>query len=343
MKFIEKLNNTGKILFLILTVIVLSGILVLAGSLNKDVSAYENYSTIPGDENMDIALRVKERRTFPTTSTDKEMQYWDLQVYLHLKDQKAIYRNATVYVALLKNDGTIKYEEKSANILTGIENPSNVTGSTSDRSIFSSYSITSKTLTYSSTTEEYVKKDGAPDKVYVKVVYEIRKENQDNEVKTITYQCDLINSDEIDFTKAEATSVKEGTTFLDLKIPSEVLKVKVRTELSSLASKSDTYRLNIEYNPITEDGTNSMKDGVVALFLGMKNTESDTDEFFSNYIEFAAYYGAIPYLYTIPQVATEYNGSFEIDNLYVYTLLNKADGTTETSNIYIPVEELPAY
>ena len=173
MKFIEKLNNTSKVLLLIAYIVILAGVLLLAGSFKTNSAVYTDYSNIPGDENIDIAVRIKERRTLPSSVNEKESQYWDLQVYLHLKDQKAIYRNVTVYTAILKKDGTYKYEEKTASVLTGIENPNNITGSTSDRGIYSSYSATSKTMVYNSSTEEYTKKDGEPDKIFVKVAYEI--------------------------------------------------------------------------------------------------------------------------------------------------------------------------
>lgn len=343
MKFIEKLNNTGKIILLVLYVLVLSLIILLAGSMKKDVSLYENYGTTPGDENIDISIRIKERRNAPSSGTEKETQYWDMQVYLHLKDQEAIYRNVTIYTAILKKDGTMKYEEKTASILTGIENPSNISGSVSDRSIFSSYSTTSKTMVYNSTTEEYTKNDGEPDKVYVKVVYEVRDEKGNSTKKSFTYQCNIINEDEIDFNNFEKTIIEETTSNVDIKNESGVLDVKVRTELNELVSKNDTYRLNLKYNPLDEEEKKVIESASVVLFLGMKNTESDNEEYFSNYIDFAQYHGSLPYLYTIPQIATAYNGVFEIEDLYVYTELNKVNGTSETSKVYIPVSELPKY
>lgn len=343
MKFIEKLNNTGKILLLLVYVIVLALILLLAGNIKKDVSVYENYGTTPGDENIDIAVRIKERRNPSTSATEKEAQYWDMQVYLHLKDQKAIYRNVTVYTAILKKDGTMKYEEKTASILTGFENPSNVTGSVSDRSIFSSYGTTSKTMIYNSSTEEYTKNDGEPDKVYVKISYEIRNENGENNKKEFTYQCDIINEDEIDFDSFEKTTIEATTSNIDTKLESDVVEVKVRTELSEDVSKNDTYRLNLKYNPLDEEDKKNVESASVVLFLGMNNTVSDDEEYFSNYIDFAQYHGSLPYLYTIPQVANTYSGEFEINDLYVYTLLNNIDGTKESSKVTISIPELPKY
>ena len=107
MKFIEKLNNTGKILLLVVYIAILAGILLIAGTFKSDSAVYTDYSNIPGDENIDVAVRIKERRTLPSSAKEKETQYWDLQVYLHLKDQSAIYRNVTVYTAILKKDGII--------------------------------------------------------------------------------------------------------------------------------------------------------------------------------------------------------------------------------------------
>lgn len=343
MKFIEKLNNTGKILLLVLYVIVLALILLLAVSLRKDISVYDNYGTTPGDENIDISVRIKERRNPSTSDTEKETQYWDMQVYLHMKDQEAIYRNVTVYTAILKKDGSMKYEEKTASILTGIENPSNVTGSVSDRSIFSSYSTTSKTMVYNSSTEEYTKKDGEPDKVYVKVVYEIRNESGENNKKEFTYQCDIINEDEIDFNSFEKTTIEETTSNIDTKLESNVVDVKVRTELNEEISKNDTYRLNVKYNPLGEDDEKVVESASVVVYLGMNNPASDEEEYFSNYIDLAQYHGSLPYLYTIPQVATAYSGEFEINDLYVYTVLTNTDGTNETSKVTISVPELPKY
>ena len=210
MKFIEKLNNTSKVLLLIAYIVILAGVLLLAGSFKTNSAVYTDYSNIPGDENIDIAVRIKERRTLPSSVNEKESQYWDLQVYLHLKDQKAIYRNVTVYTAILKKDGTYKYEEKTASVLTGIENPNNITGSTSDRGIYSSYSATSKTMVYNSSTEEYTKKDGEPDKIFVKVAYEIKEEGKKEVKKSFTYQCDIINVDELDFDKFDSTTTNDS-------------------------------------------------------------------------------------------------------------------------------------
>ena len=341
MKFIEKLNNTGKILVLIVYIAILSGILLLAGSFKSDSKIYTDYSNIPGDENIDIAVRIKERRTLPSSENEKETQYWDLQVYLHLKDQSAIYRNVTVYTAILKKDGTYKYEEKTASVLTGIENPNKITGSTSDRGIFSSYSTTSKTMVYNSSTKEYTKNDGEPDKIFVKVVYEIREEGKKDEKKSFTYQCDIINVDEVDFNKFDSTTTNDSKNIV-LNGIEEILKAKVRTELKENVTETDTYRLNVTYNPL-EDDKKVVESASIALFLGIKNTESDTENYFEDYIEFAQYHGTLPYLYTIPQVATAYSGSFEMDNLYVYAKLNNTNGTVDESKVFIPVASLPTY
>ena len=111
MKFISKTNTTTKILLLAIYVAILTSLILIVSGINKTTNPYKDYSTNPSDENMDISIRLKERRTAPSGSNDLEDQYWDLQVYLHLKDQNAIYRNVTVYTAIEKNDGTFKYEE----------------------------------------------------------------------------------------------------------------------------------------------------------------------------------------------------------------------------------------
>ncbi len=341
MKFIEKLNNTSKVLLLIAYIVILAGVLLLVGSFKTNSVVYTDYSNIPGDENIDIAVRIKERRTLPSSANEKETQYWDLQVYLHLKDQKAIYRNVTVYTAILKKDGTYKYEEKTASILTGIENPNNITGSTSDRGIYSSYSTTSKTMVYNSSTGEYTKKDGEPDKIFVKVAYEIKEEGKKEVKKSFAYQCDIINVDELDFDKFDSTTTNDSKNVV-LENIDEIIKVKVRTELKESIAETDTYRLNVTYSPLKEE-EKVVESASLALFLGIKNTESDKDNYFADYIEFAQYHGSLPYLYTIPQVATAYSGSFEMDNLYVYAKLNNVDKTTQETKVFIPVTSLPKY
>ena len=80
-----------------------------------------------------------------------------------------------------------------------------------------------------------------------------------------------------------------------------------------------------------------------AVFLGVKNTESDVDNYFADYIDFAQYHGSLPYLYTIPQVATANNGSFEMDNLYVYANIKNVNGTTNEAKVFIPINSLPKY
>lgn len=341
MKFIEKLNTTGKVLLLLVYIIVLSSMLLLVGSLKSGAEYYTDYGKVPGDENMDIAVRVKERRTLPSSANEKETQYWDLQVYLHLKDQKAIYRNVTIYTAILKKDGTYKYEEKSANVLTGIENPNNITGSTSDRGIYSSYSITSKTMVYNSSTEEYTKNNGEPDKIYVKVVYQIREEGKKEKQESFTYQCDVINVDEMDFDKFDSSATNDSKN-VKLNGIEEILGVKVRTELEEDTAKTDTYRLNVTYKPL-KDEEKVIQNASLAVFLGMNNTESDEDKYFEDYIEFAQFHGSLPYLYTIPQIATAYSGGFEIDNLYVYAKVEDVDGQTQEAKVFIPVSSLPKY
>ncbi len=341
MKFIEKLNTTGKVLLLLVYIIVLASMLLLVGSLKSGVEYYTDYGKVPGDENMDIAVRVKERRTLPSSANEKETQYWDLQVYLHLKDQKAIYRNVTIYTAILKKDGTYKYEEKSANVLTGIENPNNITGSTSDRGIYSSYSITSKTMVYNSSTEEYTKNNGEPDKIYVKVVYQIREEGKKEKQESFTYQCDVINADEMDFNKFDSSTTNDSKN-VKLNGIEDVLGVKVRTELEEDKAKTDTYRLNVTYQPL-KDEEKVIQNASLAVFLGMNNTDSDEDEYFENYIEFAQFYGSLPYLYTIPQIATAYSGEFEIDNLYVYAKVEDVEGQKQEAKVFIPVNSLPKY
>lgn len=352
MKFIEKLNNTSKIILLTIYIILLVGILVLVGTIGngkKEQNVEDNIfgvteENIPGDENMDLAIRLKERRTLPSTKngTEKETQYWDFQVYLHLKDQNAIYRNVTIYTAIQKRDGTTKYEEKSLKILTGVENNAQIADSTTDRGGFSSYATTSKTMVYNSSTEEYTKKDGTPEKVFVKVVYEIVNKNNKVEEKTFSYKCDIINSYDLDFDKFDSAMTDTSNNIILNDNIKDILKLKVRTELEEDTSKTDTYRLNVTYNPLKEN-EKVVKDATIALFLGAKNTESDTEDYFSNYIEFAQYYGSLPYLYTIPQIATAYAGAIDIDNLYVYAKVNNMDGTNSETKVYIPVESLPKY
>ena len=342
MKFISKTNTTTKILLLAIYVAILTSLILIVSGINKATNPYKDYSTNPSDENMDISIRLKERRTAPSGSNDLEDQYWDLQVYLHLKDQNAIYRNVTVYTAIEKNDGTFKYEEKTVSVLTGVNADKTLTDATTDRNVFSSYGATSKTMVYDSTTKEYTKNDGAPDKIYVKVVYTIREDSKE-EQKELTYQCDVIKSTEEDFTKYQQTEIykKEKEEYVDLNIENSPLSVKVKTTLVENEKESDTYRINLYCDPYDEEGNNRMKSAAVALFLKSKNLKSDKDNYFSDYIEFVQYYGAIPYLYTIPQLATAYVGDYDVDNLYVYTNINYVNGKTDTSKVYIPVSELP--
>ena len=342
MKFISKTNTTTKILLLAIYVAILTSLILIVSGINKTTNPYKDYGTNPSDENMDISIRLKERRTAPSGSNDLEDQYWDLQVYLHLKDQNAIYRNVTVYTAIEKNDGTFKYEEKTVSVLTGVNADKTLTDATTDRNVFSSYGATSKTMVYDSTTKEYTKNDGAPDKIYVKVVYTIREDSKE-EQKELTYQCDVIKSTEEDFTKYQQTEIykKEKEEYVDLNIENSPLSVKVKTTLVENEKESDTYRINLYCDPYDEEGNNRMKSAAVALFLKSKNLKSDKDNYFSDYIEFVQYYGAIPYLYTIPQLATAYVGDYDVDNLYVYTNINYANGKTDTSKVYIPVSELP--
>lgn len=342
MKFISKTNTTTKILLLAIYVAILTSLILIVSGINKATNPYKDYGTNPSDENMDISIRLKERRTAPSGSNDLEDQYWDLQVYLHLKDQNAIYRNVTVYTAIQKNDGTFKYEEKTVSVLTGVNADKTLTDATTDRNVFSSYGATSKTMVYDSTTKEYTKNDGAPDKIYVKVVYTIREDSKE-EQKELTYQCDVIKSTEEDFTKYQQTEIykKEKEEYVDLNIENSPLSVKVKTTLVENEKESDTYRINLYCDPYDEEGNNRMKSAAVALFLKSKNLKSDKDNYFSDYIEFVQYYGAIPYLYTIPQLATAYVGDYDVDNLYVYTNINYVNGKTDTSKVYIPVSELP--
>ena len=342
MKFISKTNTTTKILLLAIYVAILTSLILIVSGINKTTNPYKDYGTNPRDENMDISIRLKERRTAPSGSNDLEDQYWDLQVYLHLKDQNAIYRNVTVYTAIEKNDGTFKYEEKTVSVLTGVNADKTLTDATTDRNVFSSYGATSKTMVYDSTTKEYTKNDGAPDKIYVKVVYTIREDSKE-EQKELTYQCDVIKSTEEDFTKYQQTEIykNEKEEYVDLNIENSPLSVKVKTTLVENEKESDTYRINLYCDPYDEEGNNRMKSAAVALFLKSKNLKSDKDNYFSDYIEFVQYYGAIPYLYTIPQLATAYVGDYDVDNLYVYTNINYVNGKTDTSKVYIPVSELP--
>ena len=342
MKFISKTNTTTKILLLAIYVAILTSLILIVSGINKATNPYKDYGTNPSDENMDISIRLKERRTAPSGSNDLEDQYWDLQVYLHLKDQNAIYRNVTVYTAIEKNDGTFKYEEKTVSVLTGVNADKTLTDATTDRNVFSSYGATSKTMVYDSTTKEYTKNDGAPDKIYVKVVYTIREDSKE-EQKELTYQCDVIKSTEEDFTKYQQTEIykNEKEEYVDLNIENSPLSVKVKTTLVENEKESDTYRINLYCDPYDEEGNNRMKSAAVALFLKSKNLKSDKDNYFSDYIEFVQYYGAIPYLYTIPQLATAYVGDYDVDNLYVYTNINYVNGKTDTSKVYIPVSELP--
>lgn len=344
MKLISKLNNTSKIMLLILVIVVytaiLLGLLTLGGSLKSVNKMYEEYSEIPGDENIDISIRIKERRTLPSSNKDKEIQYWDLQFYLHLKDQKAIYRNITIYTTVLKKDGTYKYEEKSASVITGIENPNNVSGSETDRGIFSSFSATSKTMVYDANNSNYIKSDGEPDKIYVKVVYEIRNEGEKNKTKSFTYKCDVLNSADVDFSEYELGAINNAQNII-LKDIDDILKVKVRTTFEDSNDGSGVYRLNTTYNPIDSFGENVVKNASLALFLKSNNHKSDTENYFSDYIEFVQYHGALPYLYTIPQVPTTYMS--EIEKLYVYAKINNKDGNTNEAKVYIPVESLPVF
>ena len=120
-----------------------------------------------------------------------------------------------------------------------------------------------------------------PDKIYVKVVYEIKEEGKSGEKKSFTYQCDVINVDELNFDKFDSTTIDDSKNIV-LNGIDEVLKTKVRTELKESTSESDTYRLNITYNPLQDD-KKVVESAAIALFLGIKNTESDKDNYFEDY------------------------------------------------------------
>ena len=92
-----------------------------------------------------------------------------------------------------------------------------------------------------------------------------------------------------------------------------------------------------------KDEEKVIQNASLAVFLGMNNTESDEDKYFEDYIEFAQFHGSLPYLYTIPQIATAYSGGFEMDNLYVYAKVEDVDGQTQEAKVFIPVSSLPKY
>lgn len=348
MKFISKTNTTTKVILLAIYVVILTTIVLLTSGIGSNKNSYKNYGTTPGDENIDICIRLKERRTLPIGSKDFESQYWDLQVYLHQKDQNAIYRNATVYAALLCNNKTFEYEEKTASVLTGVAADKSITDSATDRNIFSSegYGITNKTMVEDSTTGEYIKTDGAPDKIYVKVVYTIR-ENEVDTKKEITYQCDVLKSTEEDFSKYNETTIStvNSNDYVDLKIQNSPINIKARTKTVYNGDKkeSQTYSFNLYNSPLDENGKNKIKDATISVFLKAKNLSSDKENYFSDYIEFVQYYGALPYLYSIPQIATAYGGGYDIETMYVYTNINYISGSSNTSKVYISVDELPVY
>ena len=172
---------------------------------------------------------------------------------------------------------------------------------------------------------------------------EVPETEGENDVKkSFTYQCDIINTDEVNFNKFNSTNTNDSQNVV-LENIKEELSVKVRTELKESVAETDTYRLNVKYFPNDTEEKKIVESTSLAVFLGMKNTESDKDEFFENYIEFAQFHGALPYLYDIPQIATAYSGQFEMDNLYVYAKVNNVDGTVKEDKVYIPVTALPRY
>ncbi len=328
-------------------VIFLGAILIIYLSTNS--KQFAEYTTDPYNKDLNLNVQMMEVRMSEndeSNKTDYEYSKYDLKLFVRRTAEEYI-SDMYAYVCVESKDGK-KYIETTSPKQMG----QGTWQSTTMYLLNASYEFAYNKIVKEAEDSEKLKQENfIPEKVYIKVVYEIDlKEAVDGkktETRELNYMFEVDEINQKNYSSYEKRDILNGNVdkgYIDYK--EDLLKIKLTHELVEADTKSEVDKNKFNFNRL-EANVKTLADGVtiermnLVIEAEITNTELVNDKYFSNYIRLFTYNGAlvrsIP-ISTIRDVSID--EAYGIEKLYFTINLELSNGEKVATNFYVLVDEL---
>lgn len=300
----------------------------------------KEYSESLSDEYVKLTVRVwEERKSSQENKTDFESTKYGMRAYLE-KTEKSTdleVKNIKYYVTGKTKKGKLLFDESSSTY--SITKNSLYTPSTSTNIVPNS--IFKQSISVNSSTEEKEIINNVPVELFINVNYTLIFSNKE-ENRSLKSKIIISNPETENFSKYENGEIGSNDLVIN---ESEAIDVMIDCSLSTIETsteevKKDSFDFETTLNS-TYLGEKEINDFSVEVF-GKISTRDTDEEIFSNYIRMYTCYGsAITSKTRVDTIYSNYqiNEAYDIEELYVKTIVNFTDGTSSIRKVKINLNE----
>lgn len=229
-----KINTKLKVIIIVFYTVVIFGLVLLLFGTDKN-TRFKDYGTTPYDEFIALNVREVENRKskFATGSSGAEGEHekatFDFQITIVRLQVYAYIENMNIFVSAKTATDNYCFDETSTNKTIGAGTYTSLV----NYSTFATRSI--EKCTEDGATEEYLV-DETPKEIYVKINYDVKKNNQ-TQTKTLEYKVSVLDLNiEKKIKNIEFRSInKENVNFVDSK--DDPFSIKFTKNLTDETSK----------------------------------------------------------------------------------------------------------
>lgn len=327
------MNKTFKIIFLAAYTVLIFALAVLIINANKSTDRFKDYQSKPEDEYVSLNLQVIEaRKSKEQTNTEYEKSNYDMSLFV-IKKQVSKITNLYSYIAIETQDDKYGYTQSTS-------------PKTMDHGTYTNQTMTflnsSTSFSFKSITNEDGKlniNDKTPDKVYVKLSYDIEIGEIDKHVE-LNYVCNINKLVTKDFDNAETREVAVGV--VDPK--SDYVTLKMTKSLTKPENGVNTTNFKITSVSVN---TKNLPEGAkiesfrMNVYALVKNESMVNEKYFSKYINIFSYYGALDARRAISATKTcSLDTNYEIDEIFVNMEVKLDNGNTQNVTYKVNVNQL---
>lgn len=352
MKFITKLNPSVKMLILIAYAFILLVIAIFLVNI-ETIDETEGYGTTARDENIQVVAKLVESRSAASLSkdTNKETANWTITLQVTKNNNSVNVTEIETFIKAKTEDDTTIYFEESKNS-TGYKG----TPSTTSSSFVSYSSGIKRSNSYNSSTKDYTKTNTELKLVFVRTLYKTTDEDGNQEQKELKYYFapvkpehqkfdtfkEVINLENND--DAQIVVKDELNNYFTLDVTETINPDKTNEE----KTYSDKFAPHVTVNEEKIKEENKyVANASVTVFAKVKNDQSDSENYFPDYITVMDLHGVLvdqsnTSAWTTSQIRNlsnfyksncSINTSYEASELYIVLTLTTNDGQTQYSYI----------
>lgn len=328
------MNKLLKTLLLAVYAVLMFGLVIILANTTNKPKRFSEYKTIPYDDNISLNVQVMEiRQSKEETGTDYEYSKYDVY-FIVTKRVDASISGMNAYIA---NDSgkEIKYQQSA----------SEKTMAKTTKQVTNFYILNSSLeFAYNKITveEEKVTHDNQkPETLYIKLVYDIvYTSDEDAEPKTceLNYKFDYKDVDATKFVNYEKRDITGN--YIDYK--DDPIKIKlVNSQSESNNITKNNFKVSIV--DVNKAGLGDKKIDKIDLqiFGEVTNLQMVNEKYFSKYIKFFTYNGAIVEGTAISTSRTSaFNADYNVEKIYVTATISYTDGSNSLVNYYVNLSEL---